>query len=211
MQSVLPKCAYYHVYNTNQISRVTMRNSPWFEQVIEEISTDEYLYWLPQIDVISVYDDSLYDRSDLDLLSPGMRRHVVNHLIQQGGKQKRGTCIAAPGSIGHFWLSKPSVLLATSPYDATRYLPREQGDIYILTPTQTAAYLLDNLPLQTAIAAIELLGKQQPMNIGKLEDYLPEHFDKPTYCGAFSYLRTQQKAVRASPGMKFKRSLGSFF
>jgi hypothetical protein len=188
-----------------------MLSSPWFEQIIEEINTDDYLYWLPQIGVISVYDDSLYDRSDLDILSPGMRRHAVNLITQHGCRQKRGACIAAPGSIGHFWLSKPSVLLASSPYDATCYLPREQGDIYILTPTQTSAYLLDNLPLQTAVAAIEALGKQQPMNIGKLEDYMPEHYDKPTYRGAFSYLRTQQKAVRANSGMRFKRSLGSFF
>jgi hypothetical protein len=188
-----------------------MRNSTWFKQFTEEICADEYLYWLPQVGVISVYDDSLYDRSDLDLLSPGMRRHVVSYLKKHGAKQKRGACIAAPKSIGHFWLSKPSVLLATSPYDATIYLPREQDDIYILTPTQTAAYLIDNLPLQEAIAAIESLGKQQPMNIGKLEDYLPEHFDKPTYRGAFTYLRTQQKAVRANSKIKFKRALGSFF
>jgi hypothetical protein len=103
------------------------------------------------------------------------------------------------------------VRLATSPYDATRSISREVDDVYILTPTQASAYLLDNLPLQLAVAAIEALGKQQPMNIGKLEDYMPEHFDKPDYRGAFTYLRTQQKAVRAQSSMKFKRALGSFF
>lgn len=188
-----------------------MKNNPWFEQVIDGISADEYLYWLPEIGVISVYDDSLYDRSDLDILSPGMRSHIAQYLKQHDCRQKRGTCIAAPDSSRHFWLSKPSVLLATSPYDATRYIPRKDGDVYILTPTQAAAYLLDNTSLQTAVAAIEELGKQQPMNIGKLEDYMPEHFDKPDCRGAFTYLRTQQKAVRAQPGKKFKRALGSFF
>jgi hypothetical protein len=49
------------------------------------------------------------------------------------------------------------------------------------------------------------------MNIGKLEDYMPDHFDKPDYRGAFTYLRTQQKAVRGQSGMKYKRALGSFF
>jgi hypothetical protein len=188
-----------------------MRDSPWFEQLVDGINADDYLYWLPEIGVISVYDDGLYDRSDLDLLSPGMRRYVAQYLTQHGCRQKRGTCIAAPDSLGHFWLSKPSVLLAASPYDVTRSIPRQPDDIYILTPTQASAYLLDNLPLQPAVAAIEALGKQQPMNIGKLEDYLPEHFDKPDLRGAFTYLRTQQKAVRAQSGMKFKRALGSFF
>ncbi|MFQ3172623.1 MAG: hypothetical protein ACI9DG_002664 [Oleispira sp.] len=36
---------------------------------------------------------------------------------------------------------------------------------------------------------------------------MPEDFNR----GAFTYLRTQQKAVSAQPGMKFKRALGSFF
>ena len=112
--------------------------------------------------------------------------------------------------MGHFWLSKPSVALAASPYDATRYLPREQDDIYILTPTQAAAYLLDHLPLEAAVTAIETLGAQQPMNVGKLEDYMPEHFDKPVYRGALNYLYTQQKAVSVQPRMKFKRALGNF-
>jgi hypothetical protein len=184
-----------------------MRNNPWFEQVIDGISADKYLYWLPEIGVISVYDDSLYDRCDVDILSPGMRSHIVKFLKQHGCRQKRGNCIAAPDSIGHFWLSKPSIVLASSPYDATHYLPRQAGDVYILTPTQASAYLLDNLPLHAAVAAVEELGKQQPMNIGKLEDFMPEDFNR----GAFTYLRTQQKAVRAQPGMKFKRALGSFF
>lgn len=188
-----------------------MRDNPWFEQLVDGINDDDYLYWLPEIGVISVYDDGLYDRSDLDLLSPGMRKHVIHYLKQHSCRQKRGTCIAAPDSLGHFWLSKPSVRLAASPYDATRSISRQVDDVYILTPTQASAYLLDNLPLQLAVAAIEALGKQQPMNIGKLEDYMPEHFDKPDYRGAFTYLRTQQKAVRAQSGMKYKRALGSFF
>jgi hypothetical protein len=187
-----------------------MLNSPWLEQVIDGIKTDGYLYWLPEIGVISVYDDNLYDRSDSDLLSPGMRRHIAQFLKQFGGHQKRGTCIAAPDALGHFWLSKPSFALGASPYDATRYLPREQDDIYILTPTQASAYLLDHLPLPAAVTAIESLGAQQPMNIGKLEDYMPEHFDKPVYRGALNYLHTQQKAVSVQPRMKFKRTLGSF-
>jgi hypothetical protein len=188
-----------------------MRDNPWFEQLVDGINDDDYLYWLPEIGVISVYDDSLYDRSDLDLLSPGMRRHVTQYLEQHGCRHKRRTCIAAPESLVYFWLSKPSVLLATSPYDVTRSIPRQPDDIYILTPTQASAYLLDSLALQPAVAAIEALGKQQPMNIGKLEDYMPEHFDKPDLRGVFTYLRTQQKAVRTQSGMKFKRALGSFF
>lgn len=188
-----------------------MRDSPWFKQVVDGISADDYLYWLPEVGVISVYDDGLYDRSDLDILSPGMRDHVVQYLTQHDCRQKRGKCIVAPDSKGHFWLSKPSVLLATSPYDVTDSLPRQPGDVYILTPTQASAFVLENLPLQTAVAVIEGLGKQQPMNIGKLEDYLPPHFNKPDLLGAFTYLRSQQKAVRAKSGMKFKRALGSFF
>jgi len=64
--------------------------------------------------------------------------------------------------------------------------------------------------LETAVTAIETLGAQQPMNVGKLEDYMPEHFDKPVYRGALNYLHTQQKAVSVQPRLKFKRALGNF-
>ena len=46
------------------------------------------------------------------------------------------------------------------------------------------------------------------MNIGKLDDFMPEHFDKPVYRGALNHLRAEQKVVRAQPKMKFKRTLG---
>ena len=43
--------------------------------------------------IISIFDELRYDRADADLVSPAMRRHVVEKLKTLGFKQKSGNII----------------------------------------------------------------------------------------------------------------------
>lgn len=176
----------------------------------EAISEDDYLFWVDSIHVLSVFDDIKYDRSDIDILSPAMRRYTAKFLKNQGYHQKSGQCFASKNGPHKLWMPKPSVLGA-SPFDITRYISREENDAYILTPTQTAAYLLDTLTLDTAVKEIALLIEQQPINLLKLRDHIPKYSDRNRYAEAFPYLRYCQRQVIENPRMRFKRSLGSVF
>jgi hypothetical protein len=160
--------------------------------------------------VISVFDDVKYDRSDIDILGPGMRRYVTKFLTALDCKTRSGSCIVHRQSGLNCWLPKPSVL-AASPFDITRYQPRDPEDIYILTPTQTAAYLFQHMDFDLAIIAIFEMIKTQPVNLLKLLDTLETHRERQYYAPVVRYLLDCQKQGVKQAGMKFKRSLGSVF
>ncbi|MGK0499408.1 MAG: hypothetical protein ACJAYG_001045 [Oceanicoccus sp.] len=178
--------------------------------LIEAISKDDYLLWHDSIRVISVFDDVKYDRSDIDLLVPAMRKYVSQFLNNLGYKAKSGKCIVHRDSDIKCWLPKPSVL-AASPFDITRYQARDLNDIYILTPTQTAAYYFQQLDFDLAIMAIGKMIKTQPVNILKLLDTLNSPQERRYYGPVLRYLLDCQQQVVSKPGVKFKRSLGAVF
>jgi hypothetical protein len=178
--------------------------------LVEIIGGDEYLLWRDSIRVLSVFDDVRYDRSDIDLLGPGMRRYVSQVLTGLECKAKSGKCIEHSDADIKCWLPKPSVL-AASPFDITRYQPREANDIYILTPTQTAAYFFQQLDFDLAIMAIGDMIESQPVNILKLLDTLNSRRERSYYAPVLRYLLDCQKQVVSQPGFKFKRTLGAIF
>ncbi len=181
----------------------------WQASLIMAIERDPYLYWHQQLRIISVFDDVRYDRSDLDLLSPAMRQHIVKQLKQLGCKQARGQQLISPnGNV--LWMPKPSVL-GSSTFDIGKYTKRAEHDIYILTPTQAAAYWLDNGELEPAVEAIANMIKQQPCNLRKIEDHIGSNPKRKAYIQAMPYLRKVLRESQEQPEMKFKRSLGSVF
>jgi hypothetical protein len=180
------------------------------QQLITAIGKDDYLLWHESIRVISVFDDVKYDRSDIDILGPGMRRYVTKFLTGLGCKTRSGSCIVHRHSELNFLLPKPSVL-ASSPFDITRYQSRERKDIYILTPTQTAAYLFQHMDFDLAIIAIFEMIKTQPVNLLKLQDTLQHHRERQYYAPVLRYLLACQNQGVKQEQMKFKRSLGAFF
>ena len=182
-----------------------------FQQALDKaILKDAHLLWHESIRVISVFDDVRYDRSDIDILGPGMRRHVSKFLIQLGCKARSGGRIVEPDSGLNFVLPKPSIL-AASPFDITRYHQRGADDIYILTPTQTAAYYFQAMDFDLAIMAIAGLIQTQPVNLLKLLDTLEHHRERKCYEPVLHYLLACQKHAVKQGGMKFKRSLGAVF
>ena len=175
----------------------------WQHALIEHVDADELLYWHADQRILSVFDDSRFDRSDIDILSPAMRQHVIASLKTLDCQLVRGNQLIAPHGIS-LWMPKPSVL-ASSPFDATRYQRRASDDIYILTPTQAAAYQLEHCQLDIAVKAIADMMPEQPCNLRKLEDFITQDSARQRYLAAMPYLRNCLREAQEQPHMRFKR------
>lgn len=188
----------------------SLNKEQWFDRLIASIEKDKYLHWHSEINAISVFDDVKYDRADVDMLTPAMRKYIANYLVHRGCQLKSGTAIIHKDLDLTFILPKPSVLGA-SPFDITHHFPRNESDIYILTPTQSAAYLFDHIELDSAVESISKMIKKQPVNLLKLEDAIGTQVKRQAYLQAMGYLTYCQRQALEQPNMKFKRSLGSVF
>ncbi|MEL7213141.1 MAG: hypothetical protein AAGK92_10795 [Pseudomonadota bacterium] len=159
-----------------------------------------------RMNLFSVFDDLKYDRSDLDMMSPGMRRHAISMLSKAGFKQVSGRVLRheAQDIVCHF----PKFhALGSSPFDITRYTPKRERDYYILTPTQTACQIIDGYGLEEAMTRLEALVRLQPVNVFKLRDYLEDqaaHRDFEPLVGHL--MAVQKEAVAASP-LRSRRAL----
>lgn len=159
--------------------------------------------------IISVFDDLKYDRSDIDMLSGAMRRHVLERLTLIGFKQKSGKIIEHRGENVRCIMPKWHAQGA-SPFDICRYTPKRQQDYYILTPTQTAAYFVDNeAELDEAVIHILNLIKNQPINLYRIKDYLDGSEKHQRFLDAIPFVREQQKKWIQTESLKRRRALGS--
>lgn len=158
------------------------------------------------VNMISVFDDLRYDRADADLLSPGMRNHVDKKLTSAGFKQESGRVFQHSDN-GIRCIIPKSHALGASPFDITRYTPKEEADYYILTPTQTACQFIRYLSVQKAVESIDQLVKTQPVNLIRIGDYLDYESNYKAFAGAIPHLQRQQKAALASTSLAKMRAL----
>ena len=111
---------------------------------------DKYVFLADRhLRLISVFDDTSYDRADADLLSPPMRQHLAKLLAKNGFKQSSGT-VFKNKALNVKCIIPKAHALGASPFDVTRFTPRGDNDFYVLTPTQTACFFIDNYGLQDA-------------------------------------------------------------
>lgn len=175
---------------------------------MQELDRDPYLHvadW--QFNLISVFDELRYDRSDGDYLSPAMRNHAVQKLHGLGFRQISGTVIENRAEDVRILIPKFHALGA-SPFDATRYTAKRPQDFYLLTPTQTACLFIDRFDTEEAVERIKMLIARQPINVLKIDDYLE---DKPTHSAikdAIGHLKYVQRVVVESEPLMGRRGLG---
>ncbi|MEL7231264.1 MAG: hypothetical protein AAGJ85_01975 [Pseudomonadota bacterium] len=169
---------------------------------------DKYLFLADRnLRLISVFDDTSYDRADADMLSPPMRQYLAKVLAKNGFKQSSGT-VFLNKALGVKCIVPKAHALGASPFDVTRFTPRGEKDFYALTPTQTACFFIDNYGLQDAVDRVADLIQRQPINILKISDYLdrsPAHRD---FMSAIEQLREIQKEAVADDKLRFMRALG---
>ena len=157
--------------------------------------------------LFSVFDDLRYDRADADLLSPAMRKHAIARLGTLGFKQTTGTILTEP-SCGIRCLIPKFHALGASPFDITRYTPRNDGDYFLLTPTQTACQFIDHYPHEEAVERIRDLIRQHPINLYRLMDYLETKPAHAQFQNAIGHLKYVQREAITSDPLRTKRALG---
>ena len=109
-----------------------------------------------KLGLLSVFDDLKYDRADVDMISPAMRKHVVGKLGPLGFRQTSGTVSGARrGRDMRVHIPKFHALGA-SPFDIARYTEKRPQDYCLLTPTQVACQYVDHYELDDAVQRIEV-------------------------------------------------------
>lgn len=178
-------------------------NQSWIDKVQNKYIT------IPKspINIISIFDELKYDRSDLDLVSPAMRHHILERLKKYGFKQTSGNIIEQTQLDVRCIIPKYHAL-GSSPFDITRYTPKRDHDYYILTPTQTACQFVNTLVFDEAVDAISLLISKQPINLFKLLDFLENNPSHQDFKMAINHLNDLQKTAVESEQLRTMRSLG---
>ncbi|MEO0429861.1 MAG: hypothetical protein AAF160_20750 [Pseudomonadota bacterium] len=177
-------------------------------QTLESLHRDVYLHLVTtDLRILSVFDDTTYDRADADMLSPAMRQHAIAKLRRLGFRQKTGTLLVHDESDIRFIIPKFHALGA-SPFDIARYVELGPQDFLILTPTQTACQFIDNYPLDEAVAAVKSLIETQPINIYRLMDYLEKKPTHQDFLKAIGHLKYVQRMAVTSEPLCRRRALG---
>ncbi|MEL6511722.1 MAG: hypothetical protein AAFQ47_16410 [Pseudomonadota bacterium] len=161
-----------------------------------------------RLNLFSVFDDLRYDRSDIDMLSPAMRRHAIERLAQMGFKQISGRVLENKRQDIRCHIPKFHAL-GSSPFDITRDTPKRERDYYVMTPTQTACQFIDTYPLEEAITKIETLITVQPINLYKMKDYLEDKQSHRDVMPLLGHLMAVQKEAVSSAPLRGRRALGS--
>lgn len=175
---------------------------------MSEIASSQYIYILNDPDnIISVFDELRYDRSDIDILSPTMRKHVIQKLEKSGFKQISGNILENKQTDTRCLFPKFHTL-GSSPFDISHYISKRIQDYYVLTPTQTACQFINHYNFDDALEKICLLIEKQPINVFKLLDYLEQKDSHQDFLKAITFLRDKQKSLIETEPLCHMRSLG---
>ncbi|MCA0930605.1 hypothetical protein [Ruegeria profundi] len=160
-----------------------------------------------KLGLLSVFDDLKYDRADVDMISPAMRKHLVGKLGPLGFHQISGTVLEQPHADMRVYIPKFHALGA-SPFDITRYTEKRPQDYCLLTPTQVACQYVDHYELDDAVQRIEALIAKHPINLLKLADYLEGKPKHRAFREVLGHIKLKQRLAVESEPLCRRRSLG---
>lgn len=136
-----------------------------------------------QFPMIAIFDDIEFERSDIDLVPPKARQTIIKALKKSSDFDIASNYINCLGHAVKF--SAPPRSISTPLSDM---LQTEPNTILIVTPTQLAAHLCDQLQSSNQLEEeLTLLIKQLPINLRKLKSQYP------SICGMIERLSHQQK------------------
>jgi len=160
-----------------------------------------------KLGLLSVFDDLKYDRADVDMISPAMRKHVVGKLGPLGFRQTSGTMLEHAEADMRVHIPKFHALGA-SPFDIARYTDKRPQDYCLLTPTQVACQYVDHYELDDAVQRIEVLIAKHPINLLKLADYLEGKPKHRAFREVLGHIKLKQRIAVESEPLCRRRSLG---
>lgn len=94
--------------------------------MLDQLKEDKNFYLVDSpLNLLSVFDHTRYDRSDLDLLSVPQRQYVERKLKKFGYKFKTGRVLTSKLQTIVFRIPKQSIISA-NPFDVVRYEKKNQ-------------------------------------------------------------------------------------
>ncbi|MCH2068334.1 MAG: hypothetical protein MK208_13945 [Shimia sp.] len=168
--------------------------------MLETIDQDPYLAVVDiERQILSVFDDLRFDRSDADIMAGPMRNHIALKLSAFGFRQVSGHVIENAHHDLRMIIPKFRAL-GESPFDAIRYTPRRPQDFYILTPTQAACQIIDTYSREEAQDRILTLIQKHPINIYRILDFMDRSDKHMAFRPVLGHLKfVQRKAIRSEP------------
>jgi|GEM_PF-1810625 len=156
------------------------------------------------VNMISVFDDVRFDRSDIDNLSPGMYRYISKCLKELGFKQDSGRTFSHNEFDIRCEIPKSRVQ-GSSPFHVLDYTPKREQDFYILTPTQVAGVMISRLPHADAVPLLVDLVEHHPINLFKLKDHLDSSQNHQDFLNVVAHLKYKQReAASKQPLIRVK-------
>ena len=158
--------------------------------------------------LISIYDDRVYDRSDADIMNTSMRNYLKDHLSKLKYDWVSGNVLSSPLYRTNFIFPKNKILGA-SPFDAILFEKRDEDDFFVLTPTQVASFLIKTKSGNELLEYLEKLISKHPINLDKMKD----HFNssgiiKLNFNSLYSQLKKYQDKVIKTDKLKRKSRIG---
>lgn len=176
-------------------------------ETLAVLNADPYLMVVDiELRLLSVFDDLRYDRADLDMLSPPMRRRALEKLAPLGYVQRSGSMFENRAEDIRIHMPKFRALGA-SPFDALRETVRRPQDYALVTPTQAAAKLIASHPIETAKERIAALVQKHPVNLLRLFDFQEPGPSQAPVRAMLGELVTLQRAAVAQEPLKSRRAL----
>ncbi len=168
---------------------------------------DNFFYYGEPLHIVSIFDDTHYDRSDIDILNSAQREFLLKQLKKYDYSWKSGRVLHSSSCAVLFTFPKMSVLGA-SPLDALKYEKSSDKNIVVLTPTQFCAHCIKNLDEDKGLVVIKELIEKHPVNLLKLRDHLSYTDLHEKYQRMLPELMSHQKEAVSSGKLKHKRHIG---
>ncbi len=149
-----------------QSAFVEITPSEWLER---ELADPTLVCWpIDALGLIACYDDSDYERHDIDFVGPKARAQLAELLSQRGFSRLNAHCYRRERVIVR--ISRPPRMVMSGPVEP---LSLTRGEVQFVTATQAAFHLLlGQEPLTTRLDELERLLLRLPVNLGKLETVL---------------------------------------
>jgi len=179
--------------------------------MLDELGQDKNFVYITSPDnILSVFDHTNYDRSDLEILSVPQRKYTEKKLKKFGYKFKTGRVLISNEYTQKFRIPKQSII-SSNPYDILRYEKRDDQDIFILTPTQAACYIITHYESVQLMQKLKALIEKQPVNLKKIYDHSRFEKCKDSYYSIYRELQNFQDDLVKNSKLKYKNHLGKFF
>lgn len=178
-----------------------------FGERVKVLNADPYLMVADaELHLISVFDDLRYDRADLDMLSPPMRKRAMAKLRPLGFVQRSGTMLENRAEDIRIHLPRFRAL-GSSPFDALRDTEMRPQDYALLTPTQAAAQIIAEHPVDKMVERLKALVAKHPVNLLRLDDFLEREPRHDAFRDALGHLIYVQREAVAQEPLKTRRAL----